>query len=78
MLMSGSDRFTNCMAVVSLTTATAILSNWWTRDVIDLAIGWRIFMFLFVLILINILGAKVYVSSLLQCRICDYLPKELS
>jgi amino acid permease len=55
-------RFTYSIALASLTTATATLSTYWDRDVLDLDMGWRVFLFLLVLIIINVFGAKVDIN----------------
>ncbi|KAI9894305.1 MAG: hypothetical protein M1814_003061 [Vezdaea aestivalis] len=52
--------FTNAMAATTLTTSTTVLTTYWSRDVLDLDTGWRITIFLLILIAINVFGVKVY------------------
>ena len=48
------------MQIASLTTTCAEVSTYWTRDVLDIDLGWRVTVFLLVIILINVLGVKVW------------------
>ena len=52
------------MQIASLTTTCAEVSTYWSRDVLDIDLGWRVTVFLLVIILINVLGVKV----------CAYIP----
>lgn len=47
------------MEIATLTTTCAEVSTYWSRDVLDIDIGWRITVFLLLIILINVLGVKV-------------------
>ena len=51
--------YTAAMAVATLTTTCAEVSTFWTRDVLDIDMGWRITVFLLLIIFINVLGVKV-------------------
>ena len=48
------------MAVATLTNTTVNLTTYWDRDVLDLDLGWRITVLLLVLIVINVMGVRVY------------------
>ena len=48
------------MAVATLTNTTVNLTTYWKRDVLDLDLGWRITVLLLVLIVINVMGVRVY------------------
>ena len=47
------------MEVATLTTTCAEVSNYWSRDILDIDVGWRITVFLLLIIMINVLGVKV-------------------
>lgn len=47
------------MEVATLTTTCAEVSTYWSRDILDIDIGWRITVFLLLIIFINVLGVKV-------------------
>lgn len=47
------------MQIASLTTTCAEVSGYWSRDVLDIDLGWRVTVFLLVIIIINVLGVKV-------------------
>ncbi|KAI9684416.1 MAG: hypothetical protein M1829_002226 [Trizodia sp. TS-e1964] len=52
--------FSTAMSLATLTTATTVLTTYWSRDVLDLDTGWRITIFLILFITVNILGVKTY------------------
>ncbi|KAI9805075.1 MAG: hypothetical protein M1825_000909 [Sarcosagium campestre] len=52
--------FTYAVGLATLTTATTIISTYWSGDIIQLDIGWRITIFLIIIIAINIFGVKPY------------------
>lgn len=47
------------MEIATLTTTCAEVSTYWSRDVLDIDLGWRITVFLLLIIFINVLGVKV-------------------
>lgn len=48
------------MGVATLTSAAVNLTTYWSKDVLDVDLGWRITVFLIALIAINIMGVRVY------------------
>ena len=52
-------RFTYAVGLATLTTATTIITTYWSSEIIQLDIGWRITIFLMIIIGINIFGVKV-------------------
>ncbi|KAI9807433.1 MAG: hypothetical protein M1833_000178 [Piccolia ochrophora] len=52
--------FTYAVGLATLTTATTIISTYWSGDLIQLDVGWRITIFLIIIIGINIFGVKPY------------------
>ena len=47
------------MEVATLTTTCAVVSTYWDREVLDIDMGWRITIFLLLIVFINVLGVKV-------------------
>ena len=60
-------RYTSAMEVATLTTTCAEVTQYWSAQILDIDIGWRITVFLLLIIIINVLGVKVGRSLFNSC-----------